>query len=65
MSESDETLTLALEAFCKRLIEGHPEVPTGATWERDLDMDTKNKVKDRFIGPLHSALQAVEESRQP
>ena len=46
---SDEQLGEALEAFCKRLVEGHPMLPSGENWE-DLDLDIQNKVKTPTSG---------------
>lgn len=59
---SDEQLGEALEAFCKRLVEGHPMLPSGENWE-DLDLDIQNKVKTPYLGPLHTAAQVLAKPR--
>lgn len=62
MTATDEALTTALEAFCRRLVEGHPTLPTGQSWEA-IDDDTQNKIKTNFLGPLHAAAKALDDAR--
>jgi hypothetical protein len=63
MTTNDHTMTLALDAFCKRLMEGHPSLPTGQSWDA-TDLDTQNKIKTNFLGPLHAAATVLTKPRQ-
>ena len=58
MTTNDAKLTDALNAFCRRLVEGHPSLPTGQSWD-ETDLDTQNKIKTNFLGPLHTAAQVL------
>ena len=62
MNVPDHILTEAIDAFCRRLVEGHPSIPTGQSWD-DVDLDTKNKIKANFLGPLHTAAQVIARPR--
>jgi hypothetical protein len=55
---SDAKLTEALDAFCKRAIEGNEMNPTGLRWE-GFDHDTRNLWKDKFLGPLFAAAKVL------
>lgn len=58
----DHVLTEALEAFCRRLIEGHPTLPTKFSWD-DVDLNMQNKLKTDFLGPLHTAAEVLVRPR--
>ena len=58
MTTNDAKLTDGLNAFCRRLIEGHPSLPTGQSWEA-IDLDRQNKIKTNFLGPLHAAAEVL------
>ena len=58
MTARDDILTEAIEAFNRRMIEGHPANPTGQKWE-DYDRDTQNLFKDRTIGALAAAYDVI------
>jgi hypothetical protein len=55
-------MTEALDAFCKRYIEGSEVDPTGNRWDSTLPL-VKNVVRDTFIGPLHHAAQVLTKPR--
>jgi hypothetical protein len=58
MSLSDNKLTEALEAFCKRLVEGSEADPTGGTWD-ELTPGAQHHLKERYLGPLFAAAQVL------
>jgi hypothetical protein len=54
----DEVLTEALEAFCRRMVEGNEVNPTGGRWDHLTPM-AQNYVKEAHIGALHAAAQVL------
>jgi hypothetical protein len=59
MTLNDHKLTIALDAFCKRLIEGSTADPTGGTWE-ELTAGAQHHLKERYLGPLFAASQVLD-----
>ncbi|MEZ2373086.1 hypothetical protein [Arthrobacter sp. RCC_34] len=60
MSAPDHVLSQALEAFCRRLVDGSEVAPTGKSWD-SWPLNVQNDLRERFISPLYAAAKVIEE----